>query len=224
MELLEILGFHEMGNDISIQEFNVNPRNITFILEVDDYAYEIFALLALYEATLEENYLKLAQQFCKKTVVEFWDEEEGGFFLYGKENEQLIMRPKETYDGAVPSGNSIMAYNLVQLSLLEGEENYSELLRKHLLFMNRESKQYPIGHAMFLTALLDFLEQPEKVVVVVKEEADLNYFSCKVSLNTIIRVFREPTKEYPLKNDKTTYYVCKGHSCQPATNEWKIEK
>lgn len=41
MELLEILGFHEMGNDITIQEFNVNPRNITFILEVDDYAYEI---------------------------------------------------------------------------------------------------------------------------------------------------------------------------------------
>lgn len=187
---------------------------------LDDYAYEVFALLALYEATLKEEYLKQAKQFCEKAMIEFWDKEQGGFFLYGKENEQLIMKPKETYDGAVPSGNSVMAYNLVQLSLLEGEESYREVLEKHIVFMSQEAESYPMGHAMFLIALLDFLEQPEKIVVVVKEEADINRFSCRVPLNAMIRVLKAPTKEYPLKNDKTTFYVCKGHTCQPPSNQY----
>ena len=188
---------------------------------LDDYAYEIFALLALYETTFRESYLEKAKQFCEKTIAEFWDEEKGGFFLYGKENEQLIMQPKETYDGAVPSGNSVMAYNLVQLSLLEGEEMYEKVLEKQLSFMLQEAQGYPAGHAMFLMALLDRIERPEQVIIVLKEETDLNQFSCRVPLNMVVRVLKEPTKEYPLKNDKTTYYVCKGHTCQPATNEWK---
>ena len=176
---------------------------------LDDYAYEIFALLALYETTFRESYLEKAKQFCEKTIAEFWDEEKGGFFLYGKENEQLIMQPKETYDGAVPSGNSVMAYNLVQLSLLEGEEMYEKVLEKQLSFMLQEAQGYPAGHAMFLMALLDRIERPEQVIIVLKEETDLNQFSCRVPLNMVVRVLKEPTKEYPLKNDKTTYYVCK---------------
>ena len=76
---------------------------------LDDYANEIFALLALYEATLDSAYLERAKQVCYKAVSDFWDKEQGGFFLYGAENEQLILRPKETYDGAVFSGNSAMA-------------------------------------------------------------------------------------------------------------------
>ncbi|MBQ8038884.1 MAG: thioredoxin domain-containing protein, partial [Lachnospiraceae bacterium] len=66
---------------------------------LDDYASEIYALLGLYEATWDNAYLERAQQFCKKAVTDFYDEEQGGFFLYGRENEQLILRPKETYDG-----------------------------------------------------------------------------------------------------------------------------
>ena len=94
---------------------------------LDDYANEIFALLALYEATLEGVYLERAREFCDKVIGEFYDEAQGGFFLYGKENEQLIIRPKETYDGAVPSGNSMMAYNLVWLHYLTGEERFRDL-------------------------------------------------------------------------------------------------
>ena len=94
---------------------------------LDDYANEVFALLALYEATLDNIYLDKAREFCDKCISDFYDEEQGGFFLYGRENEQLILRPKETYDGAVPSGNSMMAYNLVRLFLLTGEKRFGEL-------------------------------------------------------------------------------------------------
>ncbi len=93
---------------------------------LDDYAFEIFALLALYQATFNNTYLKKAQQFCEKAVADFYDDAQGGFFLCGKENEKLILRPKETYDGAVFSGNSAMAYNLIQLIYLMGEEQPGE--------------------------------------------------------------------------------------------------
>lgn len=122
---------------------------------LDDYAFEIFALLALYEATFDKTYLERAKCFGEKTIADFWDEERGGFFLYGAENEQLILRPKETYDGAIFSGNSVMAYNLVQLRWITGEAGYRELAERQLIFMSRAAKQYPAGYAMFLIALSD---------------------------------------------------------------------
>ena len=186
---------------------------------LDDYANEIFALLALYEATLDEIYLQQARSFCLKAVVDFYDEDQGGFFLYGKENEQLILRPKETYDGAVFSGNSAMAYNLVQLSFLTDEEDLRELAKQQLAFLSAEAEQYPAGQAMFLVALLDDIDPPEKITVVVKEMQEIADLPRRVSLDAIVRVLKEPTEEYPLKNDKTTFYVCRGRACQPPVNE-----
>lgn len=188
---------------------------------VDDYANEAFALLALYGATLDSTYLEKARQFCNKAIADFYDQEQGGFFLYGKENEQLILRPKETYDGAVPSGNSVMAYNLVQLYLLTGEERFEELAQCQLGFMSDEAKNYPTGYAMFLVGLADYLEMPTQITIVLKDNQKPANLSCRIPLDTVIRVLHDPTKEYPLKDDKTTYYVCRGHSCQPPVNELK---
>lgn len=130
---------------------------------LDDYAGEIFALLTLYHATSDIVYLEKAQQFCKKTIADFFDKEQGGFFLYGEENEQLILRPKETYDGAIPSGNSMMAYNLVQLYAMTGEACYEEVVELQLKFLSAEARDYPTAHTMFFIALFDFLSPNEKV-------------------------------------------------------------
>ncbi len=188
---------------------------------LDDYANEIFALLALYEATLETQYLEKAKLFCERVISSFYDKENGGFYLYEEESEQLILRPKETYDGAVPSGNSMMAYNLVRLHWITGEENYEELAKQQLAFMEHEAKEYPTGYAMFLVALLDYVEVPDKVTVVLDGKdkwQELSKVPCQISLGTIINVMEEPTKEYVLKNEKTTYYVCKGQSCKAPVN------
>ena len=187
---------------------------------LDDYANEIMALLALYEATLKSFYLEKAVDFCQKAITDFYDEAQGGFFLYGRENEQLILCPKETYDGAMPSGNSVMAYNLVRLYLLCGEERFGEYAKRQLAFMSGEAKGYPAGHAMFLLALSDDLLPPEKVTVVVKDAQELEALSCRIPLEAVLNAVVGESREYPLKNDKTTFYICHGRTCYPPVNRY----
>ena len=188
---------------------------------LDDYAACLFAQLALYGATWEEDYLDRAKQLCRDVHDRFWDDENGGFYLYGAENELLILRPKETYDGAIPSGNSLMAWNLVRLSQLTTEETYRREAEDQLRFLASEAAKYPAGHAMFLSALLDHEVPPPKVTVVLADRADAVALPASFAPDTVVRLLREPTKEFPLKNGKTTYYVCRNHSCMPPVNELK---
>lgn len=189
---------------------------------LDDYANEILALIALYEATLDNTYLKEALRFTNKATDDFYDKKQGGFFLYGKDNEQLILRPKETYDGAMPSGNSVMAYNFVQLHLITGEDKLRELAESQIKFMTIEAKNYPTGYAMFLMALSDYVDLPDKITLVLKEGQKATELACKIPLNTLIYVLENPTKEYQLKNGNTTFYICKGRTCLPPVNELNI--
>ena len=184
---------------------------------LDDYAAYIFAMLSLYKATLDREYLKLAGRFCGKAISDFGDNT-GGFYLYGNNSEELILRPKETYDGAIPSGNSLMAYNLVRLSLITSDEKYKITAEQQLNFLASKAQYLP-GYAMFLTALLEYDEPPMKVTVVLDEQTDSNNIPLAVPLDAAVSLLPQPTEEYPLKNGKTTYYVCKGHSCMPATND-----
>ncbi len=185
---------------------------------LDDYAAYIFAQLRLYRATLDCKYLDRAKQLCHKVVTAFGDGKDG-FYLTGNNSEELILRPKETYDGAVPSGNSLMAYNLVQLALLSSEEEYSRLAEQQLDFISGEAALYPTNHAMFLLALLEYYDPMLKVTIVLGEDADAARLPFVFPTNAVIHLLTEPTKEYPLKNEKTTYYVCQGRSCMPPTND-----
>lgn len=185
---------------------------------LDDYAGYLFAQLALYGATLEEEYLDRAERLCGKILADFQDTNAGGFYLYGAESEQLILRPKETYDGAIPSGNSLMAWNLVRLYHLTSKEKYEQEAARQLDFMAADATHYPAGYAMFLSALLDYFEPPEKVTIV-QEETD-GHENCPLAVpaDTVLRLHR-PTAQFPLRNGKTTFYICRAHSCLPPVNE-----
>ncbi|MGN0336578.1 MAG: thioredoxin domain-containing protein [Lachnospiraceae bacterium] len=187
---------------------------------LDDYAFSIYALLALYEATLDGSWLERATALCKKTVSDFYDEEHGGFFLYGNEHEQLVLRPKETYDGAVFSGNSAMAYDLVRLSYLTDDVWLKKLSKEQLSYMCAEADGYPAGYAMYLLALLDDADEPDRITIVRKDAQDLGGLACRIPLDTEVVIRDQPDKRYPLKNDHTTYYACMDHSCQPPTNDF----
>lgn len=185
---------------------------------LDDYASCIFALIALYEATYENHYLNQANSLCKKTIQDFWDEKNGGFFLSGKENETLLFRSKETYDGAIPSGNSLMSYNLIRLQQLTNSKQYEPLIKQQLAFQCGIAKEHPSSHSMFLIALSDYLSCPDKITIVCKSKKELSDLPCQIPLGTLVTILDSPTPEYPLKNNATTYYICQNNCCLPPTN------
>lgn len=124
---------------------------------LDDYAYYIWGLTEIYEATYRTIYLQNALDYNSKMIEEFWDEENGGFFLTSNDAEKLIIRPKETYDGAVPSGNSVAAYNLVRLAKKMGSKDLESLAEKQLKFILSEIEPCPAGHSFALLALYEYL-------------------------------------------------------------------
>ena len=140
-------------NDTLFVSYREKKRGVKGFL--DDYSSYIFALLKLYEATKEQEFLNRAKLFCDKVIADFKDDS-GGFNFYSTESENLILNPKETYDGAIPSGNSLMAYNFVQLSKLLQNEDYKKDAKEQLDFISADAMHHPTGYTMFLVALLEF--------------------------------------------------------------------
>lgn len=180
---------------------------------LDDYAFYIFALLRLHQATLEEGYLTQAVFWMDKAVAEFYDREHGGFFFSGPGNEKLILRPKELYDGAMPSGNSVMTYNLSRMAALTHREDYDDLLKYQQTFQNGAAADYPAGYGFYLYSTLPIKE----IVCATNDPAGVR--SLKIRSDWAFRLTNDPC--YPLLNGKTTYYVCEGSACLPPTNELK---
>lgn len=185
---------------------------------LDDYAGYIFALLSLYGATLDGAYLEKAQQLCEIVFREFADVQTGGYYLYGAQSEPLILRPKESDDGALPSGNSLIAWNLVRLSELTGAPEYCEAAKHQLAFLASEAADYPAGYAMYLTALLEKEQPSMRIVAVGVGEKEKKLLPLSVDPDSIV-ILAEPSEQYPLKDGKPTYYVCKGNSCLPPVHD-----
>lgn len=189
---------------------------------LDDYAFYITALTELYNSTLNKNYLEKAENFCKETVKLFIDDKNGGFFLCETNSAELFINPKETYDGAIPSGNSVMAYNLVRLYQITEKAEYKDLLEKQITFMSSKAYDYPSGNSMFLLSMLIYEGYIPHISIALKEESDLNQIKEKLPFIANVSVVTE-SSIYPLLNNQTTFYVCKNGKCLPPTNEIDIE-
>lgn len=191
---------------------------------LDDYAYYTAALLFLYDATGEDGYLERAGQICEEARRQFGDTDAGGYFLYGTENDCLITKPKETYDGALPSGNSVMAYCLVRLSRLTEDVCWQQAARKQLAYLSGQAREYPTGCSVFLIALLLWENPPEKITVVLppetaRKDGQIQELLCSLPLHADIRILNDGTDGYKVINGRTTFYVCKGHTCLPPKND-----
>lgn len=187
---------------------------------LDDYASVVYALIELYEATLDERYLGRAVRLCTKARSDFHDSRDGGFFLSGQENQTLILRPKETYDGATPSGNSLMAYNLVRLGQLTESETFEQATHEQLRFLTSQAKSYPAGSCFFLLALSLHLSPPGRIVCVAAKKEDLGDFATRVPLRTAA-LLKPPDEQHSLINGKPTFYVCTRGTCLAPVNDAK---
>lgn len=195
--------------------------------QLDDYAFLAFGLLEVYEVTLQSRYLKQAIHLAEQMVKWFGDEE-GGLYLYAKDAEQLIHRPKETYDGAMPSGNSVAGYVFAKLAALTGEGKWQEERDKQFAFLAGVAQEMPSAHCFALYAMGDVVYRTMELVCVSAEKQPSAAFwnflrTTKNSEMTVIFKNRENeeklsqivpfSKGYPIPEKGEVYYLCKGTTC-----------
>ncbi len=153
-------------------------EDTAFAGHLDDYAFFAKALLDVYDATFDIDYLKQAVATTDTLLAQFWDGDNGGFFLSSSESERLLYRPKEVYDGALPSGNSVAGYVLQKLAHITGSSKYLDFSHKQLSFLAGQVKDYPAGFCFSQLAILNAL-YPSKEIVCVVSEKDLNVNQAK---------------------------------------------
>jgi hypothetical protein len=132
---------------------------------LEDYAYFVWGLLELYEATGELDFLEAAVRLHRDMVDLFWDEEQGGFFFTARDGEALITREKEVYDGAEPSGNSVALLNLLRLSRITGETVWEEKAESLIRAFAATVQGFPMGYTHFLNGL-DWVAGPAREMVI----------------------------------------------------------
>lgn len=203
---------------------------------LDDYAFLTWGLLELYEATFEAFHLERALELAGQMIDLFWDKENGGFFFNGEDAEQLISRPKEIYDGALPSGNSVALHNLLRLARLTGDAHLSETAEKQITAFAGMVGEYPWGYTQFLTGV-DFMLGPSREIVIAGKAGDAD---TEAMLSAVRRAFVPETavifhpagddgeeieksapfvKEQLPVNGKATAYVCENYACrEPVTD------
>ncbi|AZO95406.1 thioredoxin domain-containing protein [Halocella sp. SP3-1] len=201
---------------------------------IDDYAFLIWGLIELYNSTFDSQYLESTLKLNKKMIKLFWDNQDGGFFFTVENNQDLILRSKEIYDGAVPSGNSIALWNLIRLSHITGNKDYEKKAYSLINCFAEKVEENPAAYCQFLIAF-NSLQESYFDLVIVGEKKDrntqeiLDYFRnnyfpnlqiiLKESNRDKINEFAPFIKEYEKKNGQTTIYLCKDYSCKLPTNK-----
>jgi hypothetical protein len=132
---------------------------------VDDYAFLIWGLIELYEATFETRYLRGAINLNDDLLQHFWDHGTGGFYFTADDNERLLVRKKEIYDGAIPSGNSVAAYNLLRLGRMTANSDLERRAMEIGRAFSGSVKQSPLAYTQFMVAL-DFGIGPSYEVII----------------------------------------------------------
>ena len=201
----------------------------------DDYAFLIWGLIELYQATFEERYLGAAIELNSDFIARFWDGANGGFYFTAKDSEELLMRRKEGYDGAVPSANSVAMLNLVRLARITGDNNLEAHSAAVARALSGDVANAPAAHTQFLCAL-DFALGPAHEVVIAggRDSADIQAMLGELRKrflpSTVIvlrpeeddaeisRIAPHTASQRSIGGDATAYVCCDGSCGQPTTN------
>ncbi|MFW6230239.1 MAG: thioredoxin domain-containing protein, partial [Halanaerobium sp.] len=130
---------------------------------LNDYAFLLWGLVELYQATLKNEYLIKAEKIIKKMIDRFWDPKSGGFYFTAEENDELFLRQKKTEDSAIPSANSIACYNLLRLSHLLDDYELRKKVEEMLSTFAAAVNSSPVNHIFMLLAY-KYLENPFKEI------------------------------------------------------------
>lgn len=222
-------------NDDNIIFARFRDGEIKYIGYLEDYAYLIWALIELFLATGKLIYIKRAEDLNEKMIDLFKDYEKGGFYHTTYNSEKLIMKTKPVYDGAIPSGNSVLTYNLLRLSEIIDDIGLTNLAREQFTYFSTKIKQIPDAYTYMLSAYLYYKAPKRKIVLVSKEDNQAlknicGYLNQKyLPFTTNVKLFRNEIckikflKEYCNFNEEIAAYICENFQCNdPLFNEKEI--
>ncbi len=203
---------------------------------LDDYAFMVWGLIELYQAAFDVRNLGAALELNDSMLARFWDDERGGFYFTASDQEEVLIRGKEIYDGAVPSGNAVAMLNLLRLSHLTGRTEFGEKAGKLVSAFAGALRQAPSAYTLWMTAL-DFAEGPVLEVVV---SGDPGASDTRAMLDALgapylprkvivlrptgpeaerVAALAPYTRDQVPLNGKATAYVCRNFSCQLPTTD-----
>ena len=133
---------------------------------LNDYAFMVWGLLELYQATFEVKHLKDAIELNKQMLSRFWDKENGGLYMTADDSEKLLVRSKVIYDGAIPSGNSVAVLNLLRLGHMTGKADCLTKAEHIIKSFSAEIAVHPAGHSQLMVAM-EFALNPNYEVGIV---------------------------------------------------------
>ncbi len=209
---------------------------------LEDYAFLVWGLLELYETSFNVKYLSHAVTLINKIIEHFWDQKDGGFYHIPDDGEELLLRKKEVYDGAIPSGNSVAMLNLLRLSRLTGNSDFEAKAGAVGRAFSKTVSQYPAGYTHLMSAV-DFQVGPSHEIVIVGDPDSADTTAMLKALNSDflpnkvvlfkpsgekapeITKLAEFTEDHKTIDGKATAYVCSNFSCKkPTTNPEEMLK
>ena len=196
---------------------------------IEDYANVADGLLELYQASGEVEHLAEARRLVDLMITEFWDEENGGFYFTSREHEELILRNKDFYDNATPSGNSVAADVLLRLSRFVADDRYERFAVTVLRLSASQAMRHPQGFGRALSAMEFYLSSKKEIVVIGPAGNELEReIRSRLRPNTIYLRSGDPVtdgehvlllKERTMLNGEPTAYVCEQFVCKrPVTS------
>ena len=208
------------------------------LANVDDYTFFIMGLLELYETTFNTEYLKEAINLNDQMIKYFWDDKNFGFFFSPSDGEELLVKQKEIYDGAVPSGNAVAMMNLLKLSRITADTKYENYANELATAFSTTLNGSPISHTMFMSGL-DFAVGPsyeivitgkkgapdtEKMISTLREKYVPNKVVLFKDENSVdITGIAPYTKAQKVIDGAATSYVCLNFVCKlPTTDPQKM--
>lgn len=197
------------------------PKYAAFL---DDYSYLIAALLELATITWEVSWLEKAVEIVEVVMRHFPDSETPLFFYTPDFQKDIILRRKEVYDGATPSGNGVMATNLYHLAILFDREDWREKSHQMLSSFAEAAVKYPTSFGVWLLLLTEVVYGTNEIAVIgheAKEKAEMllkEYIPHK-----IIMAAAKEMSQFPLLKDKkcseqTLFFLCKNYACRQPVN------
>jgi hypothetical protein len=187
---------------------------------LDDYANLADACIMMYELSFENSYLEKAKQLCEYVVDHFSDSENLLFHYTHKDQDDILVRKKELYDGAVPSGNAVMAFNLFRLSVIFDMDQWRQRSDSMVQAVATAVVKYPGSFALWASLLMQKVKGPDEIAIVGEQAMD---FAAEISAEKylpakIILASPKGNNSYPMlagkeEAKKTGIYMCKNYMC-----------